>query len=39
MRAMLAHARAGALLGIEMVLTGLARQDLPVAGDFEALGV
>lgn len=39
MRAVLAHGSSGALLGIEMVLAALARQDLAVAGDFEALSV
>jgi len=36
---MLVHARAAALLGIEMVLTRLPGKDLAILGDLEALRV
>lgn len=36
---MLAHAGCGSLLGVEMVLTGTASQDLAVLGDLKTLGV
>ena len=37
--AMLPSGHAGAFLGIEMVLSGFAREDLAILGDLEALRI